>query len=67
MFQPEPDKPFVAPRAAIDLYSNVVILRCWQVLLRKANEHNGLDYVQVFEDECRSEGLWFIEDLPSDY
>ena len=76
MFQPEADKPFVATRAAIDLYSNVVIVSCWQVLRRKADEHNGLDYLQVFEDESKPENLWFIEDgpggaitalLPSDY
>jgi hypothetical protein len=62
MFQLGSDKPFVATCAAIGLYSNVVIIRCWQVLLQKANEHNGLDYIQVFEDECRSEDLWFIEE-----
>lgn len=76
MFRPGPDKPFVATRAAIDLYSNEVIITCWQLLRQKAEEHNGLDYLQVFEDETRSENLWFIEDgpggaitalLPSDY
>ena len=76
MFLPGSDKPFVATPTAIDLYSNEVILACWQVLRRKADEHNGLDYLQVFEDESRSENLWFIEDgpggaitalLPSDY
>ncbi len=76
MFLPGPDKPFVATPAAINRYSNEVILACWQILRHKADEHNGLDYLQVFEDESRSENLWFIEDgpggaitalLPSDY
>ena len=76
MFRPGPEKPFVATRAAIDLYSNETILACWQLLSEKANEHDGLDYLQVFEDESRPENLWFIEDgpggvitalLPSDY
>lgn len=76
MFRPGPDKPFVATRTAIELYSHEVIVACWQVLRQKANEHGGLDYLQVFEDESKSESLWFMEDgsggtitalLPSDY
>ncbi len=74
MFRPGPDKPFVATPAAIELFSNEVIIACWQVLRRKADEHNGIDYLQVFQD--KSKNLWFIEDgpggaitalLPSDY
>ena len=76
MFRPGTDKPFVATREAIDLYSNDVIIACWQVLRRMADDHDGIDYLQVFEDESKSENLWFIEDgpggaitalLPSDY
>jgi hypothetical protein len=26
--------------------------------------HQGLDYLQLFEDETKSENLWFIEDDP---
>lgn len=42
----------------------------------EAEQHGGIDYLQVFEDESKSEALWFIEDgpggaitalLPSDY
>lgn len=76
MFQPGPDKPFVATPAAIEMYSQHVIVACWLLLRQKAEEHHGLDYLQVFEDESKPENLWFIEDgsggaitalLPSDY
>ena len=42
----------------------------------KADEHHGLDYLQVFKADDKPEDLWFIEDgeggcitalLPSDY
>lgn len=76
MFQPSPDKPFVATPAAIELYSREVIIGCWNVLRQRADEHSGLDYLQVFESDDHDEDLWFIEDgpggaitalLPSDY
>jgi hypothetical protein len=76
LFQPGPEKPFVATPAAIRLYSHEVILACWQVLRSQADRHQGLDYLQVFEDPAKPEALWFIEDgdegaitalLPSDY
>jgi hypothetical protein len=76
MFQPGPDKPFLATPAAIEMYSHEVIVACWQLLRQKADENGGLDYLQVFEDDTKSESLWFIEDgpggaitalLPSDY
>ncbi|MDZ4683527.1 MAG: hypothetical protein SH850_00465 [Planctomycetaceae bacterium] len=76
LFQPGPDKPLVATPAAIQLYTHEVILACWQVLRTEADRHQGLDYLQVFEDRTKSEALWFIEDgdggamtalLPSDY
>ncbi len=75
-----PHKPFnspvryVANRAA---YSHEVIVACLLVLMLKAEQHGGIDYLQVFEDdESKSDSLWFIEDgpggaitalLPSDY
>ena len=31
---------------------------------QKADEHQGLDYLQVFHDETKPENLWFIEDGP---
>lgn len=76
MFRPGPDKPFVATRAVIEMYSRDVILACLAVLQRKADERKGLDYLQVFESNEHTETLWFIEDgeggaitalLPSDY
>ena len=76
MFQPSEAKPFVATRAAIEIYGRATILRCFAILRAKADEHLGLDYVQVFESDAHSENLWFIEDgpggaitalLPSDY
>lgn len=75
-FQPGPEKPFVATPAAIDAYTHEVIVACWAVLRDLADKHEGLDYLQVFEDDTRDESLWFIEDgeggaitalLPSDY
>lgn len=74
-FQPGPNKPFVATRAAIDAYSHEVIAACLLLLQQRADEVGGLDYLQVFEDSGRTEELWFIEEgaagqitalLPSD-
>lgn len=76
MFQPSPNKPFLTTPAAIAMYSQEVIAHCWQVLRQKADEHGGLDYLQVFVDDSKPEPLWFIEDgdggaitalLPSDH
>ena len=76
MFWPAPDKPLVATPAAIEMYSHETIVGCWRVLQQLAHEHQGLDYLQVFEDASKDENLWFIEDgeggaitalLPSDY
>ena len=75
MFLPSPDKPLVTTPAAIERFSHETIIACLRVLRDKADEHDGLDYLQVFE--FRSGGpLWFIEDgpggaitalLPTDY
>jgi hypothetical protein len=74
-FQPGPDKPFLATPAAIDMYRNQ-IHRCLVELQQLAEKHNGLDYLQVFDDPEKAEPLWFIEDdeggaitalLPSDH
>lgn len=64
MFRPGPDKPFLATPAAIDLYTNEVILACLAVLRDKADRHHGIDYLQVFADPDKPEKLWFIEDGP---
>jgi hypothetical protein len=75
-FSPTAKKPFVATRAAIEMYGFGVIIHCLLQLQAKARRHGGLDYLQVFEDSCKPERLWFIEDgkggaitalLPSDY
>ena len=76
MFRPGPDKPFLATPAAIEMYTHLTIIRCMAVLQRLAEEKQGLDYLQVFDDPTKDEKLWFIEDgpggaitalLPSDY
>lgn len=64
MFRPSTEKPLVATPAVIELYSHEVILACWRILAQKAEEHAGLDYLQVFESEDCEENLWFIEDGP---
>jgi hypothetical protein len=75
MFQPGPEKPFLATPAAIALYRDA-IYRCLTELQRLAGQKQGLDYLQVFEDPDKAEPLWFIEDdaggaitalLPSDH
>lgn len=75
MFQPGPEKPFVATPAAIHLYREA-IHRCLSELQEMAQRESGLDYLQVFDDPDKAEALWFIEDdaggaitalLPSDY
>ena len=68
-------KPIVATPGALDRFGQAVVAVCLTHLQAKASQHDGLDYLQVFE---RSDGarLWFIEDgeggaitalLPSDY
>ena len=64
MFQPGPDKPFVATPDAIAMYQHETILACLLILQAKAREHGGLDYLQVFEASDKPEHLWMIEDGP---
>jgi len=75
MFVPGPDKPFLATPAAIEMYRQAIYL-CLTELQALAVIHGGIDYLQVFDDPDKPEGLWFIEDgpggaitalLPSDY
>lgn len=75
MFQPSGEKPFLATPEAIKMYREK-IQECLGVLQQKAQEHKGLDYLQVFEDPSKAEALWIIEDdiggvitalLPSNY
>ena len=74
-FQPSDAKPFLATPAALAAYADV-IFPCLALLQRLAQEHDGLDYLQVFTDPSKPDALWFIEDgdggaitalLPSDY
>ncbi len=60
-FTPSPDKPFCATPGAIDEFGHVAIAACLLILQKKATQHGGIDYLQVFEtpDGAR---LWFIED-----
>jgi hypothetical protein len=61
MFRPSREKPFVATATAIEMYSNAVIVGCWQILQELADEQSGLDYLQVFESDDHDENLWYIE------
>ena len=61
-FQPSPEKPFVATPDAIELYTAETIVACLRILQKQAEEHDGLDYLQSFDDPGKSESLWFIED-----
>jgi hypothetical protein len=74
-FRPSDTKPFLATPAALAAYHDV-IFPCLAMLQRLAQEHDGVDYLQVFTDPSKPEPLWFIEDgeggaitalLPSDY
>jgi len=44
------------------MYTVEVIVACLAVLRQKAEEHQGLDYLQVFESADKAETLWFIDD-----
>ena len=75
MFQPGREKPFLATPAAIAEYRDQID-HCLMQLQELARQHQGIDYLQVFEDPDKAEALWFIEDdtdgaitalLPSDY
>ncbi len=73
MFQPGPEKPFVATPAAIALYRDG-IYRCLVELQELARKKQGLGYFQVFKDPDKPQALWFMEDagaitalLPSDH
>jgi hypothetical protein len=63
-FVPVLNKPFSATPAALSLYGEETIRSCLQQLQATAQEHGGLDYLQVFTDPDRSEALWFMEGGP---
>ena len=62
MFQPGPDKPFVATPAAIAKFRNLILV-CLMTPQAKAKDNNGLDRLQVFLDSETDEKLWVIEDV----
>ena len=64
MFQPGPEKPFVATPAAIGMYQEETIAQCLLILQSRAKDQKGLDYLQVFEDPSKPDNLWFLEDGP---
>ena len=59
-----PDKPLLATPAAIEMYSHDIIVACYRVLQDLAEREQGIDYLQVFQDEGKAQDLWFIEDGP---
>ena len=65
-FDPESGKPFVATTAAVREHTRERIMVCLAELRRLAEEHDGLDYLQVFEPvpPAGRENLWIIEDGP---
>ena len=69
-------KPLVGTRGALASFGLETILHCLAQLQRLAEEHHGIDYLQVFTFPRKPEALWFIEDgeggaitalLPSEY
>ena len=62
-FQPSPDKPFLATPGAIERYGHETLLACLRLLQQKASEHQGIDYLQVFDSES-GDRLWYLEDGP---
>jgi hypothetical protein len=67
-------KPFVSTRGALSTFGPELLLVCLLELQAKAEENDGLDYLQVFETPEAMPNLWFIEDgqvvtalLPQDY
>ena len=75
-FRSDGRKPFLVTAAAQRMFGDVVICGCLTVIQGLAFDHDGIDYLQVFEDGAKPEALWFIDDgdggavtalLPSDY
>ena len=67
-------KPFVSTKGALSTFGPEFLFACLLELQAKAAEHDGLDYLQVFETPEELPNLWFIEDgqvvtalLPEEY
>lgn len=61
MFQSSAEKPFLSTPAAVALYREQIYL-CLTQLQELARQHDGLDYLQVFDHPEHTEALWFMED-----
>ncbi len=68
-------KPILTTPGAVEFFGRLTIVACLQHLQALASQHDGLDYLQVFETPGGAR-LWFIEDgeggaitalLPTDY
>lgn len=44
------------------MYQREVILRCLEVIQQKAEENQGIDYLQVFDGKSlgKPKNLWFV-------
>ena len=74
MFPIDGSKEFYVTERCLREYSLQVIKACWKLLSEKAEEKDGLDYLQIFESDEYVQNLWFIEEpftvaamLESDY
>ena len=63
-FQTGPGQQLAVTRAAVQRFGMETILTCFFRLQHLARLHDGLDYLQVFEDPDSGLELWFIEDAP---
>jgi hypothetical protein len=50
--------------AAVKRFGMETILACFYRLQYLARLHDGLDFLQVFEDPGTGQELWFTEDAP---
>ncbi len=65
-FQPTADKPFVVTFPALEVYSQETMKKCLTLLQEQAEQQNGLDFIQVFDDPERRSPLWIIEEQVDD-
>jgi len=63
-FLPSSEKPFVATRAAIELYGIRTLLACLLILQDEADRHQGLHKARSFRQVGVPQALWFIDDGP---
>lgn len=63
-FRTVPDTQLLVTPAAVEQFGMEVILASFYRLQYLARLHNGLDYLQVFENPETRDELWFIEDAP---